>query len=158
MIHVKYAYKMPGRLLVALSTLGVLGYPKVCHLTWGVNHGPYPVEEDIEAHKSKWLHFVMPSLLFSLLQCFPASALQGMVAGDHHRIFLRIIYCVDYINQKMPTWSSNPWNFPLSKENIPASCLTELPLSEHVLNMLKLEVNTLVYSTYIVREWSTLAS
>lgn len=44
---------MPGRLLVALSTLEVLGYPKVCHLTCSVNHGPCPVEEDIEAHKSK---------------------------------------------------------------------------------------------------------
>lgn len=52
-MHVKYAYKMPGRLLVTLSTLEVLGYPKVYHLTCSVNHGPYPVEEeDIETHQS----------------------------------------------------------------------------------------------------------
>lgn len=53
----------------------------------------------------------------------------------------------------MRKWSSNPEiDRSLSKENIPASHLTEWPLSEHVLNMLKLEVNTLVYSTNIESE------
>lgn len=47
-------YKTSGMLLVALSTLEVLGnHRKVCLLTCSVNHGPHPVEaEDIETHKS----------------------------------------------------------------------------------------------------------